>query len=320
MSDENKFNVEELKQVIEEKSDFSFEMKILNKIKNYGYKTVHSGTYLDPYTKLNREFDIRGRKECAGGKYIKLAVECKNFDPEVPIVIHSVLSHKKDLSHSILIEYSNLVDEILNEKKRASTFPTIENPMHYMWERISSHEVNHRSIDNNVFHSLYSNFEFIGKSLDKVNRKRKGQDKGKIYFDDSEIYSKYSQAINSLCELIIECESGEEATINQFLLIPVLVVPNKSLYEVKYNDDGEIVSGPSEANRLPFFIDKKFDKELGKNFPSHKIHYLEIVTENGLDNLLNEVEGEKDFDNQPSFLGEDELKKVSLEYVNKFLN
>ncbi len=63
-------------------SDFSFEIKVLNKVISLGFKCEHSGTYKDPVTGVTREFDIRATKKIHDYDkktlYLCLAIECKN--------------------------------------------------------------------------------------------------------------------------------------------------------------------------------------------------------------------------------------------------
>ncbi len=145
-------------------------MKILNLITNRGYKTSHSGTYLDPYKNIDREFDIRASKKIGDGKYIKLAMECKNISDDYPFIVHSVLAKKNDKRHSILLEFEKFVKK--NEEE------TGQHPLDQIIKKnfetklkfnLISYELSERRIDQNT--TLYSHnkdLEFIGKSIDLV--------------------------------------------------------------------------------------------------------------------------------------------------------
>lgn len=73
-------------------SDFSFEIKVLQKLCSLGFSCEHSGTYEDPITKKTREFDIRAQKKSDLKDNItfnfRLAVECKNLRENFPLLVH----------------------------------------------------------------------------------------------------------------------------------------------------------------------------------------------------------------------------------------
>lgn len=53
----------DLDEYLENYSDFSFEVRILNTLIDLGFSCEHRGSYTDPATKKLREFDIRATKE-----------------------------------------------------------------------------------------------------------------------------------------------------------------------------------------------------------------------------------------------------------------
>src|SRR3989337_2844914 len=70
-------------------SDFAFEMRVLAQLRELGFECSHSGTYRDPVTEKFRQYDIRAVKH-QNQSTLALAVECKNFRPNYPILLSAV--------------------------------------------------------------------------------------------------------------------------------------------------------------------------------------------------------------------------------------
>ena len=49
----------DVKRYLNNYSDFSFELQVLKKFVDLGFKCSHSGTYEDPVTSKSRQYDIR---------------------------------------------------------------------------------------------------------------------------------------------------------------------------------------------------------------------------------------------------------------------
>lgn len=307
-----------LKETIEKKSDFSFEMRILEHTQKTKFDSEHSGTYLDPYTNFNREFDIRAYKTIGKSRHLQLAVECKNVSVDFPLIVHSTKITKSEKIHTLIINHSGYKEERSVEHSdgfstfRVSPASSDLSPMSnfYAYQRSFSHQVQYRVKDgNNIFPSLYSDFEYVGRSMDKL--KMKGQGKTLEYtLNDGEIYDKFSQCQNSLIDLIesVACKIFSDGA-HQFALFPILVVPNGTIWEQRYNPDGTKAEEIKQVDRIPFYVDKLYGQELHQHTPSHLIRFVEIVTENGFTDLLPILEGEEDR-NLPTFLLEKELQEV----------
>lgn len=281
-----------LKKVLDEDSSFSFEMKVLQELRTWNFYCEHSGLYTDPITKVNREFDIRAWLKPKAGWHICLGVECKNISAEVPLVIHSTSIPLKERTHSLIINHSHISSYTAREKRRQerNTYVPIMGTI-YPRDRAFNFQVQHRIKEGgNVFPSLYSKFEFVGRSMDKLKIKSKGGPDKSYHFDDGEIYAKFSQAQNSIVDLIEDafCDEFEDIP-HQFFVLPILVVPDGTLWEQKYLDDGQRHGDPEPAERIPLYVNKTYHKELHDHTPDFFLRFVEIVTFSGLKKLLEQM-------------------------------
>lgn len=187
-----------LENVIDKESSFSFEMKILNHLREATFSCIHAGVYLDPYQKVNREFDIRAFKDLDECRHLRLAVECKNISPELPLVIHSTFIEKKERVHSLVVNYSG------EQEKNGNTWTIPVSAVSFLnkvYPHSFCHEVSPRHLRGHQFASIYSDFELVGRSMDKLKVKIQGKEK--VYcFSDEEVYPKFSQCQNSLVGII----------------------------------------------------------------------------------------------------------------------
>lgn len=313
-----------IKDVLDQDSSFTFEMKVLKELSDMKFKTEHSGVYTDPYTKQNREFDIRAWLLQTDNWHIDLSVECKNISPEVPLIIHSTPIPLSERTHSLIINHSNISSYSARKKFRSSgdfTRPLMPitqgmNAYEYSFNYIARHTV---KSGGNVFPTLYSDFAFVGRSMDKLKSKSKGQGQEKTYyFDDSDIYQKFSQAQNSLVDLIEDayCQEFEES-IHQFLVLPIVVLPDGTLWEQKYSPDGSKVGDPELVERVPFYVNKTYIKELHQNTPNFTIRFVEIVTFSGLKKLMAKILNQDHGFKNLVFLSDDDLDQAVLEETEK---
>jgi hypothetical protein len=82
--------------------DFVFEMRCLRGLQNRPVSVSHAGTYSDPVTNKNRQFDFRV-KIAIQDYAISLAVECKNLKPNFPLMISRVPRTINEAFHELLL-------------------------------------------------------------------------------------------------------------------------------------------------------------------------------------------------------------------------
>lgn len=252
-------------------SDFSFEIETLKALINLGFSCEHGGTYEDPATKIPREYDIRATRQIKG-KFLRLAVECKNLRPNFPLLISCLPRRPEEAFHELSVSCSPQTDLL-------SSQPYL---LHKTRAVISYAKTCRLSNTD----SLYPVGESVGKSSDQIGRL---EAKGEIHSGDSGIYNKWSQALSSAHDLVSLIFSDGKLIGRQAasLVLPLVVVPNDRLWCVKYDADGNLISDPELVDRCSFFVNREYSYQLSSGKKRFVISHLEFVTSNGLLYLAN---------------------------------
>jgi hypothetical protein len=210
-------------------SDFQLELDVFNSFVSHGIRPSHGGTYTDPVTGKDRQYDIRA-EITHGICKLKLAVECKNLRENFPLLISRV---------------PRMIDESYHE---------------VILGRHHSHPVESGGIyraRNQIFRSR----EPVGKSATQVGKNLQDgkRSETQIVNSDSETYDKWSQAIASSFELIGSAghSSIGDDTVNAAVVFPVLIVPDKTLWAADYSADGILVEAPRPVDKSSLFLGKK---------------------------------------------------------------
>jgi len=277
---ENNITKKNIKEYLDKYSDFSFEIKVLNKINSLGFSCNHSGTYEDPITKKTREFDIRANKvEKLSTDVIFticLAVECKNISNEYPLLFHC-LSRTEDEAYQ---------DLVWSEYYRPSSVSSL--PLSNLYTEYA------KKITLSKEDSVYKMGELVGKSCDQIGRKKNNE----IFASDSSVFDKISQSINSSFDIFhwshYECTTNNNMKYIS-IIIPILVVPKNTIWYVLYDDLGSQIKGPENIERIPYFVNKHWKIGEGKNeSPNYYyISHIEVVELDSLEYLL-DLHTEKD--------------------------
>jgi hypothetical protein len=209
----------DIEEYLADYADFSFELRVLKALTDLKLKCQHGGTYEDPITKKNREFDIRALMYGDEVLRVHLSVECKNIQQNFPLVVHC-LKRKENESYNELIHTPVVEESIVN--------PFCANSI-----RVTGN-------------TLYLKNEFVAKSADQVGRARDNT----IVATDGGVFEKISQAINASEDLISEAYYLESAEEDRYTLVcPVLIIPDSTLWQVNYSDDGARIGTPESINR-----------------------------------------------------------------------
>jgi hypothetical protein len=249
----------EVDKFVSEDSDFGFEMSVLAELRTLGFECSHSGTYSDPVTKKIRQFDLRATIERANCK-LALAVECKNL--RSPLLISAVPRTPKEAFHSV-IEYVG------------------ENSVYH--SPVECTEVAHGT-------TVYGANESVGKKTDQIRREN-----AKLVSDDSAMFDKIGQAINSAEDLIREMANEEEKAPPFRVVVPVLVVPMGLLWQADYDANGRLVVEARAVNRSTCYVDHGWRANVGIHFVWYRISHLEIIASNYLSQALKEWMGDSGF-------------------------
>jgi len=259
----------DIKKYLSNYSDFSFEIRVLRELVNLGFECSHGGTYEDPVTGKSREFDIRALLQ---KKFVRvhLSVECKNLRENFPLIVHCLKRKENENYNELILTYK---PENSSQQIGSFSIPALS-----MFQEFS------RSIRTHQF-SLYPKDQFVAKFTDQVGKR---QDNGEITSTDGEVFDKISQAINSAIDLISEAHYLDTSVSPFYLTLvcPVLVVPDLSLWQVKYSDDGEQLGEPEQINHISYFIGKGWTVGGKINSLYYTLSHMEIVTFSEIKNFV----------------------------------
>jgi hypothetical protein len=250
----------DLSEFVRDHDDFSFELEVLSVTQGLGFPATHAGSYEDPVTGKPRQFDIRAKIDSGDGALrLRLAIECKRLAANFPLLVSRVPRPADDSYHSLI--------------SGASVHRSIKGSCAFV----------EFSAD-----TFYPKKELVGKSMRQVGRDTKGE----ITSSDAEVFDKWMQAIASAGE-IIETEVAwhrprrAPPTCWSFIL-PILVVPDKTLWVADYSANGQKVEAPREVSDTTFYVGRWFD------FPNEEVEYcvthMQIVTQAGYIELLRNLQ------------------------------
>lgn len=253
----------ELIDYLDSTSDFAFELRCLEKLTTLRFQCDHGGSYSDPVSKKTRQFDIRAYKS-QGLMNVRCAVECKNLRHNFPLLIMCMPRLFKESYHEVIVSYPK--EYVKQHTWQGSAFADTCKAC-----RIRSSQ------------SVYTDGDFVGKSCAQVGVATDGS----IVARDNDVYDKWSQALASADQLAYD--SGEEGprrkNISFSLTLPMVVVPDGTLWQVNYKSDGTRQNKPVQTNRCSFFVDQQYSIGDMQN-KTFTISHLEFITLTGLENLL----------------------------------
>jgi hypothetical protein len=245
----------EIKKVVLDEDDFGHEMRVGKMLDTLNYairgvricKPIHGETYEDPKTQKTRQFDYRC-KIVAGydeRRIISLAVECKNLNPDLPLVVCGRPRTERESYHVV----------------------------------ISSNDGNPKALKISDRSSIYEPHAFVGKSILRLKMKER-----KLCSDgDSEIYDRWSQALASSHELALEAARNPLNPKSYTFIMPMVVVPDDSLWTASYNDNGELADDPKSVKHCEFHVAHKIDAGL-----PYVVTHIHFLTLEGLKSLITE--------------------------------
>jgi hypothetical protein len=246
---------EEIKKIVFEEDDFGHEMRVANVLENVEYPPLsyeqpfvnpshHGGTYRDNVTGKTRQFDFRCEITRRSPQRIFLAVECKNLNYKLPLVVSGRPRTLAEAYHVFIKPGKGGTSQI-------------------------------RAVEGK--YSLYRPDEFVGKSLLRL----KMQNKNLVADNDSEIYDRWAQALASSHDLAFAAAYDTTIPEKDTFVMPLVVVPNNSLWIATYNHDGSFSGQPRQVDECQFYVDHKIG--IGLPFVLTHIHF---VTLGGLSLIL----------------------------------
>lgn len=91
---------ENIRNFMETKSGFGFEMEVVRKFRSLNFSVYHSGMYADPVTGVFRQFDAYAQMEVNNDKLV-LQVECKRVGADYPVIVACSQRSERESSHCL---------------------------------------------------------------------------------------------------------------------------------------------------------------------------------------------------------------------------
>lgn len=238
-----------IKKYLSEQDDFGLELRALHQARNLGFQVRHSGTYQDPAMEKPRQYDLRIVRQ-SGINRVSFAIECKALSTSFPLIVSRVPRATSEAFHCLV--------------------------------RVQRNHIPPASIVTRNNSRFYSSGMPVAKATTQFGWGRDNV----IKSNDSATYDKWSQALSSAHDLIMEAfpliDTASAEPLSAAVL-PVLVVSNHCLWAVDYSEDGKQSSSPIQLDEAELFVDREYETKARKFRASH----LQICTENGLKELLN---------------------------------
>jgi hypothetical protein len=259
----------ELEKYLSTADDFAFELKCLHSLsERTTIRMEHGGTYTDPVSGKHRQFDIRANIEVVPLR-VSLAIECKNLSPAYPLLVSRVPRIESEAFHQLLIPEP--------ESDLGGGFGLrVPSLVHSNAESISAPA------------SLYKTGDLVGKSVSRIGVI--ADKPGEFQADDSEIFDRWAQAVASAYDLISEADryfSNDDSDPRAYWIVPVLVVPEGTLWVADYAKKGAVQAGPHQVDEVEIYLDHSAWKK-GEMF-SYTISHLHFVTAKGLLQLVDRI-------------------------------
>jgi hypothetical protein len=210
--------------------DFGHEMRVKHELEQAGGRVIHGWTYLDPLERKPRQFDLRCRLQRGGPPMIHalaLAVECKNLSVDAPLVVSGIARTRDEAFLDFVVS-----DHTASHHRR-------------------------RVMRSRRDYYFYAPGDFVGKSLLRLKPANEGERLVPTAPQEADIYQRWSQALASADELgknAAEEISGGHPTTWSTAVLPLVVVPDKTLWTVAYDNYGRIKTPPEPADEVTFFV------------------------------------------------------------------
>ena len=228
-------------------------MKVLSQLRKAGFACSYSGAYSDPIRERIRQFDIRAEMT-RGCNTVALAVECKNFRPNNPLLLSSVPRIEAEAFHDLL-EFNS---------------PPLP------WEP---------TVKPVPQSAVYRSGEMVGKKTDQVGRERQA---GTLVSNDGDAFDKLNQAVNSCQDLVREfaTKSFPGGQRWQTAIVPLLIVPDGCLWQVEYDQDGTMTVAPRQVEKSTLFYNHTWTVTSNSGTPvPYRLSHVELMTFSALPGL-----------------------------------
>ncbi len=255
---------DDIAEYLRTEDSFALELRTLAVLKGNGYEASHGGIYTDPISDKNREYDIRASITYKQF-YIQLAVECKSLRPNFPLLVSCVQRREDEAYH----------DLVVSQHKPACVDP-------YQASTIRMNRV----------HSLYTVGGYVGKSAVQIGLPADNNAEGFVT-SDAEFFDKWTQAVSSAYDLFVNATRQSE-TIRITAVLPILVIPDGTMWQVLYASDGREVGPPTEASESNLFMGKTYALQSAIGKVKFTISHLHIFEFSRFQHFVNQLRNENE--------------------------
>ena len=248
---DKKIEAKDISEYLATQDDFALELRSLKRASSLGFRVSHGGTYTDPLINKSRQYDLRVSLSKPGTS-VHFAIECKALQENCPLLVSCVARAASESFH-----------------QRIDLRPNNSPPTHVALVRNSA---------------LYPVGQPVGKSTAQVGRTLAGG----WSENDATTYEKWMQALASANDLIQHSAippALKADSLEEILIIPLLVVPDGMLWSVNYTDTGDISTGPQMVDSVLLYVGRSYEVYR----QSFTVSHLHFCTETGLDQFLTTV-------------------------------
>jgi hypothetical protein len=262
--------------------DFGFEMRVGRELRQNPRANVrHGESYVDPRSGKEREFDFQF-VFTHEWRRIQLAIECKNLFPDSPAV---VCGHKRisaESFHEIVFAGNG---QLKNKNQREGI------------QTGTVSEVVRIGPESDLYPTRDPARNFVGKSV--FRPKPPASDKPytglhklplggySVMRDDD--YDRWNQAAGSAGALALNTfEHGKNTDVAAgvaTMTLPVFAVPDETLWQLEFSDEGEIAAAPQRADHITVYRDIRIRRTKNYGTPFYRtitMSHVHFVTLSGL--------------------------------------
>lgn len=235
----------DIQSLVLKEDDFGHEMRVGKVIRDIpNIRVEHGGTYTDSISGKPRQFDFRCSLK-KGDAELCLAVECKNLNPSAPIVMCGTKRRDSEAFHDLIESRLNSVSP---GKQKHVIF--VDGPSSATF-RASRYD------------AFYPPNNYVAKSILRIKPNPNKSQSASVPFvsdSDADIYDKWSQALSSSVESAeLACKRAAHYRVPKFYcaILPIVVVPDESLWAICYDDNGAVLKLPEQVNSCELLVGRE---------------------------------------------------------------
>jgi len=251
---------DDITEYLADADDFRLEVDVFRACLAAGFQAEHGGTYKDPVTGVNRQFDVRAQREISG-RFLKLAIECKALADFFPLVVSRMPRLRSERDYHALV-----------------SVPGAGGPRYDLFSM--------------RMQGLFPAGQPVGKSTNQIGRKDQRPSPGQkspLTSSDSEVHEKWAQAIASAHDLVAESVTDYKRSEMRWaasLILPVLVVANGTLWAVDYDAEGNVSEEPKRVEECSIYLNSRIEVT-PFGFPvGYPVSHLLVYTKDGFIDML----------------------------------